>query len=154
MLTESWYIHCVKNFGTRSFSGPYFPAFGLNLDWIQRDTEYLFVFSPNAGKYWPENSEYGYFSRSDYGESIFRIYQICCTLVIQRFQFKTKTLEYIHQVPVWDRFLNILTFFGSAFSFGLCQTKFNDNIYKKQLHKYHGYWWVIDINRTSNSIMN
>ena len=29
------------------FSGPYIPAFGLN-------TEYLSVFSPNAGKYGPE----------------------------------------------------------------------------------------------------
>ena len=24
------YIHCVKSFHIRSFSGPYFPAFGLN----------------------------------------------------------------------------------------------------------------------------
>ena len=31
------------------FSGPYFPAFGLN-------TEYLPVFSPNAGKYGPEKT--------------------------------------------------------------------------------------------------
>ena len=27
----------------------------LHWDWIRRDTEYLSVFSPNAGKYWPEN---------------------------------------------------------------------------------------------------
>ena len=40
-------IHCVKNIRVRSFSVPYFPAFGLN----RRDMEYLFVFSPNAGKY-------------------------------------------------------------------------------------------------------
>ena len=31
---------------------PRFPAFGLNI--IRRDTEYLFVFSPNTGKYGPE----------------------------------------------------------------------------------------------------
>ena len=31
------------------FSGPYFPAFGL---------KYLSVFSPNAGKYAPENTPY------------------------------------------------------------------------------------------------
>ena len=31
------------------FSGPYFPAFGLN-------TVYLSVFSPNAGKYGPEKT--------------------------------------------------------------------------------------------------
>ena len=33
------------------FSGPYFPAFGLN-------TVYLSVFSPNAGKYRPEKIPY------------------------------------------------------------------------------------------------
>ena len=36
------------------FSGPYF----LHLDWIRRDTEYLTVFSPNAGKYSPEKASY------------------------------------------------------------------------------------------------
>ena len=42
----------------RVFSGPYFHALGLN-------TEYLSVFSPNAGKYGPEkNSVFGHFSRS------------------------------------------------------------------------------------------
>ena len=30
-------------------------------DWTQRDTE---IFSPNAGKYKPENFKYGHFSRS------------------------------------------------------------------------------------------
>ena len=39
--------HCVKSVHIRSFSGPYFPAFGLN--W--RDTEYLSVLVQNAGKY-------------------------------------------------------------------------------------------------------
>ena len=38
--------------GTYSeFSGPYFPAFGQN----RRDTRYFSIFSPNAGKYGPEN---------------------------------------------------------------------------------------------------
>ena len=36
------------------FSGPHFLAFGLNT----RDTEYLSVFSPNAGKYGPEKTPY------------------------------------------------------------------------------------------------
>ena len=37
------------------FSGPYFPAFGLNT-----------AFSPNVGKYGPEkNSVFGHFSHSD-----------------------------------------------------------------------------------------
>ena len=38
----------------------------LHSDWIRRDTEYLSVFSPNAGKYGPENnSVFGHFSRSE-----------------------------------------------------------------------------------------
>ena len=36
------------------FSGPYFPTFVLK----RRDMEYLFVFSPNAGKYGPEKTPY------------------------------------------------------------------------------------------------
>ena len=44
----------VKSVPIRSHSGPHFPAFGLN-------TEYLSVFSPNAGKYGPD----GHFSRSE-----------------------------------------------------------------------------------------
>ena len=35
-------------------SGSYFPV----SDWIRRDTEYLSVFSPNAGKYGPEITPY------------------------------------------------------------------------------------------------
>ena len=31
-----------------------------NLDWIRKDTKYLSVFSPIAGKYGPENSNYGH----------------------------------------------------------------------------------------------
>ena len=37
----------MKSVLIRSFSGPHFPALGLN-------TEYLSVFSQNAGKYEPE----------------------------------------------------------------------------------------------------
>ena len=37
-----------------------FPHF----DWIRRDSQYLSVLSPNAGKCWPDNSEYGHFLRS------------------------------------------------------------------------------------------
>ena len=40
--------HCVKSVGIRSYSGPYFPAFGLNAD--------------------QNNSEYGHFLRSDWSE--------------------------------------------------------------------------------------
>ena len=33
---------------------------------MRRDTEYIPVFSPNAGKYGPEKSKYEYFIRSAY----------------------------------------------------------------------------------------
>ena len=42
--------HCVKFVRTRSYSGPHFSYIFLHLDWIRRDTRYLSVFSPNAGK--------------------------------------------------------------------------------------------------------
>ena len=40
----------MKSVCIRSFSGPYFPAFGLNTERY----EYLSIFRPNAGKYKPE----------------------------------------------------------------------------------------------------
>ena len=43
-------IHCVKSVRIRSYSGPYFPAFGLNTERYS----YLSVFSPNVGKCGPE----------------------------------------------------------------------------------------------------
>ena len=46
------YNHCVKSAQIRSFSGPYFPLFRLNME------IYIFVFSPNTGKYGPEKSPY------------------------------------------------------------------------------------------------
>ena len=47
--------HCVKSVRIRRFSGPYFPAFGLNMGIYSE----ISVFSPNSGKYGPENSETG-----------------------------------------------------------------------------------------------
>ena len=44
--------HCVKGLRIRSFSGPYFPLFGLDMERYP----YLSVFSPNAGKYGPGKS--------------------------------------------------------------------------------------------------
>ena len=43
--------HYVKSVQIHSFSGPYFPVFGLN-------TETFSLFSPNAGKYGPEKTPY------------------------------------------------------------------------------------------------
>ena len=38
------------------FSGPYFPAFGLNTERYEVSLRILSVFSPNAGKYEPEKT--------------------------------------------------------------------------------------------------
>ena len=51
--------YCVKNVRIRGFSSPHFPAFGMNTD--EYGDEYGDLRSPNAGKYGPENSEYGRF---------------------------------------------------------------------------------------------
>ena len=46
----------VSKYGV--ISSPYFPVFARHLDRIRRDTSYLSVFSPNAGKYGPEITLY------------------------------------------------------------------------------------------------
>ena len=43
------WLHCLKSIRIRSYSVPYFPAFGLNTERYS-----ISVFSPNAGKYGPE----------------------------------------------------------------------------------------------------
>ena len=43
-------MHCVKRVRIRSYSGPHLSRISPHSDWIRRDTEYLSVFSPNAGK--------------------------------------------------------------------------------------------------------
>ena len=48
------YSYCVKSVRIRGFSGRFFPAFGLN-------TEYLSLFNPNARKYRPEKLQIGTF---------------------------------------------------------------------------------------------
>ena len=47
-------IHFVKSVQMQSFSFPYFPVFGLNTDIYSVNTQYISLFSPNAGKYGPE----------------------------------------------------------------------------------------------------
>ena len=49
-MKEIGSLHSMNSVRIRSFSGPYFPAFGR----IRRDTPYVSVFSPNAGRYGPE----------------------------------------------------------------------------------------------------
>ena len=64
-LCELCASHCIKGVRIRSYSGPDFSRIFPHSDWIRRDTEYLSVFSPNAGKCWKNadqsNSEYELF---------------------------------------------------------------------------------------------
>ena len=46
--------HCVKSVRSQSYSGSYFPAFGLN---TKRETEYLFVFFEEKSKDWKLSPE-------------------------------------------------------------------------------------------------
>ena len=54
--------HCVKSVRIRSFSGPHFPAFGLNKEEILRISPYSVRIRENTDQ---KNSEYGHFSRSE-----------------------------------------------------------------------------------------
>ena len=62
---KGWYLlnkNCIKCVRIRSYSGPHFPGFELNI------SPYLFVFSPNAGitdQNNQNNSRNGNFSRSE-----------------------------------------------------------------------------------------
>ena len=51
--------HCVKSVNIRSYSGPYFPAFGLNTERYG----ILVLLSPDARSKDQNNSEYGHFLR-------------------------------------------------------------------------------------------
>ena len=61
-------VHIVKRVRIRSYSGLHFSRIFLHSNWIQRDSLYLSVFSPNAEKCEKNadqnNSEYGLFLRS------------------------------------------------------------------------------------------
>ena len=63
------FTHGVKIVRIRSYSGLHFSRIFLHSNWIRRDTPYLSVFSPNAGKSRKNadqnNSEYGLFLCSD-----------------------------------------------------------------------------------------
>ena len=54
--------HCVKSVRIRSFSGPYFPAFGLNMDRYRVSLQNSVRMRENTDQ---DNSEYGHFSRSE-----------------------------------------------------------------------------------------
>ena len=60
--------HCIKSVHIRSYPGPHFPRIFPHSDWIGRDTQYLSLFSPNAGKCGENadqnNSEYEPYLRS------------------------------------------------------------------------------------------
>ena len=40
-FNESFDLHCVKSVRTRSYTGLYFPAFGLNTERIQKSSQLL-----------------------------------------------------------------------------------------------------------------
>ena len=48
LFKDRW--HCIKRVRIQSYSGPHFSLIFPHFDWIQRDTSYLSIFSPNAGK--------------------------------------------------------------------------------------------------------
>ena len=52
--------HCVKSVQIQSFSGPYFPALGLNMEiyGVNLRIQSESVFSPNTVKYGPEKTPY------------------------------------------------------------------------------------------------
>ena len=54
-------LHCVKSVRIRSYSGPYFPAYGQNTERYGVSQLYLVQMRENADQ---NNSEYGHFSRS------------------------------------------------------------------------------------------
>ena len=66
-------MHCVKSVRIWSYSGPYFPALGLNTEIKSKLTESkltlykvrIYEFCLNVVKYGPENSNCGRFSPSD-----------------------------------------------------------------------------------------
>ena len=62
-------VHYVKSVRIRSYLGPHFSRIFPHSDWIGRNTEYLSVFCPNAGKCRKNadqnNSEYVLFLRSE-----------------------------------------------------------------------------------------
>ena len=60
--------HCVKTVQIRSF---FLVRIFPHLDWIRRDTPYLSVFSPNAGKYGP--GKFSYFDTFQAVREPFRI---------------------------------------------------------------------------------
>ena len=64
-LNELRFRHCVKSVRIRSYSGPYFPGFGLNTERYKVSQRSI---SPYSVRMWENtdqnNSEYEHFSRS------------------------------------------------------------------------------------------
>ena len=61
--------HCVKSVRIRSFSGPYFPAFGLNMDRYRVSLQNSVRMRENTDR---KNSEYGHFSHSVFFADVFK----------------------------------------------------------------------------------
>ena len=64
-VKASKYLRLITHTASKvSVFGVFLVRIFPHLDWIQRNTPFLSITSLNAGKYGPENSEYGHFSRS------------------------------------------------------------------------------------------
>ena len=65
MFSTCYSNDCVKSVHIRSYSGPHFPAFGLNTEryFVSLRIQYSVRMRENAEQ---NNSEYGHFSRCEY----------------------------------------------------------------------------------------
>ena len=79
MIQETCIHHCMKIVQIRSLYGPYFPVFG-----------------PNMGKYGPENSVFGHFSRSAFVSNNTKLDISSKTFIF----LKTFNLEFLY-IEVW-----------------------------------------------------
>ena len=81
----------MKSVCIRSFSGPYFPAFGLNTERY----EYLSIFRPNAGKYKPEKLQ------------IRALFTQCMPLIYNAAWKNNLTMKLLHRLKRKTVLLNI-----------------------------------------------
>ena len=68
-IKNSSYIHCVRSVRILNYSGPCFPAFGLNME--RYGLPYSVRMQENTDQ---NNSKYGHFSRSDCDNKTLHLY--------------------------------------------------------------------------------
>ena len=88
----------MDSFTSYPYSGFICSVLSGSLNRIRRDTKYLSVFSSNAGKHGPENSDYRHFSHSDFIYIKFgRRKDILFNLLISNFLFVFELFKILHQ---------------------------------------------------------